>query len=56
MSRQQKSFYTKEELFQISMNRTHEERFRVLMELIRADRMLKTGTIAYPYKLKPLIN
>ncbi|HEY0030407.1 MAG TPA: hypothetical protein VGC65_06595 [Bacteroidia bacterium] len=43
-------FYSEEELFQIRLNRTHEERFRILMQLIRINKMMKNATITYPEK------
>ena len=43
-------FYSEEELFQIRLKRTYEERFKILMQLIRLNKMLKTAVITYPEK------
>lgn len=48
MSRPEKKIYNEEELFQIRMNRTYEERFRILMQLIRVSKMMKNAQIIYP--------
>jgi hypothetical protein len=40
-----KIFLTEEEKFAIAMNRTHSERFRLLMKLIRVNNMLKSAKI-----------
>lgn len=45
MSRPEKKFYNEEELFQIRLNRTPEERYKILMQLIRMSRMIKNATI-----------
>lgn len=45
MSTPEKKFYNEEELFQIRMNRTPEERYKILMQLIRMSRMIKNATI-----------
>ncbi len=50
MSAPEKKFYSEEELFQIRMNRTYEERFRILMQLIRVGNMMKNAKIIYPDK------
>lgn len=50
MSLQEKKIYTEEELFQIRMNRTYEERFRTLMQLIRVGMKMKNAKIIYPDK------
>ena len=42
--------FSEEELFEIRMNRTYEERFRILMELIRLNKMMKRAKIIYPDK------
>lgn len=50
MSAPEKKIYTEEELFQIRMNRTYEERFRTLMQLIRVGMKMKNAKIIYPDK------
>lgn len=43
-------FYSEEELLQIRLKRTYEERFKILMQLIRLNKLLKTAVITYPEK------
>lgn len=50
MCAQEKKIYSEEELFQIRMNRTYEERFRILMQLIRVNMKMKNAKIIYPDK------
>ncbi|CAN5420942.1 hypothetical protein BH10BAC1_BH10BAC1_15200 [soil metagenome] len=50
MSVSKKGPYSEEELFEIRMNRTYEERFRILMQLIRINKMMKNAKIIYPEK------
>ncbi len=50
MSQAKKDLYSEEELMQIRLKRSYEERFRILMQLIRVSRMLKNATIIYPEK------
>ncbi len=50
MSLPEKKIYSEEELFQIRLNRTYEERFRTLMQLIRVGMKMKNAKIIYPEK------
>lgn len=50
MSASIKKLYSEEELMQIRLKRTYEERFRILMQLIRVNKMLKAAKIIYPEK------
>ncbi len=45
MCAQEKKIYSEEELFQIRMNRTYGERYKILMQLIRMSRMISNATI-----------
>ena len=45
MSSEKKIFLDEEEKLQIRLNRTHTERFRMLMKLIRLSRNLKKAKI-----------
>ncbi len=45
MNPDKKVFITEEESKEIAMNRTYTERFRMLMKLIRIDRMLRNAKI-----------
>ncbi|MDF2438109.1 MAG: hypothetical protein K0Q95_2485 [Bacteroidota bacterium] len=45
MAQKKKGIINKEECEQIILNRTHTERFEMLMKLIRIGRMLKTAKI-----------
>jgi hypothetical protein len=43
-------FYSDDELLQIRLKRSHEERFKILMQLIRVNKILKSAVITYPEK------
>lgn len=43
-------FYSEEELFEIRLKRTYEERFKILMQLIRINKLMKKAVITYPEK------
>jgi hypothetical protein len=43
-------FYSEEELFRIRLKRTYEERFKILMQLIKVNKMMKKAVITYPEK------
>ncbi len=50
MSAAGKKIYSEEELFQIRLHRSYEERYKILMQLIRMSRMIRTAKISYPEK------
>ena len=48
MKRENKILTTEQEKLQIRLAMTHEERFRLLMRLIRLGNKMKNATIIYP--------
>jgi regulator of sirC expression with transglutaminase-like and TPR domain len=50
MSSKKGVFYSEEELMRIRLERTHEERLKILLQLIRTDRAFRKAKITYPDK------